>query len=88
MLDFGFMTAVEMLKAPEAAESMGGICVVITSWACRDKVSKVNIIRLVIAMHHAESGAIVSCTSMIPLHSIVLFVLFHTAYILLETSPK
>jgi hypothetical protein len=63
------MTAVEMLKAPEAAESIGKICMVITSWACQDRVSKVNTkvntIRLVmIAMHRAKSarpsGAIVS----------------------------
>jgi hypothetical protein len=53
VLDFGFMTAIEMLKALEGAESIGKICVTITSWACRDKV------------HRVESGAIVSCTSMI-----------------------
>jgi hypothetical protein len=88
MLDFGFMTAAAMLEAPKAAESIGRICIVITSWACRDKVSKVNIIRLVIATYYAGLGAIVSCTSMIPLHSITLFALFYAAHILLRNIIK
>jgi hypothetical protein len=54
MLDFGVMTTVAILEAPKAAESIGRIRVVSTSWACRDKVSKVNIIRLVIAIYCAE----------------------------------
>ena len=48
------MTTVAILEAPKAAESIGRIRVVSTSWACRDKVSKVNIIRLVIAIYCAE----------------------------------
>ena len=88
MLGFGFMTTAAMLEAPKAAESIGRIRVVITSWACHDKVSKVNIIRLVIAVYCAELGAIVSCTSIIPLHSINLFALFHAAHILQRNIIK